>query len=123
VAGFGIPASGRSPDQHHAGPADAGHEPLLRGRAAPAWEPRGVCAALRGWALRHNFRPWHPATARANGAGAARRSGSTSTAITTAGCRTSWCLLPWADTAAEITRPTIRDGQFFSTATSENVAR
>src|SRR6516165_9933809 len=42
----GVSAPGESPHQHHAGPADAGDAPLLRGRAAPAWQPAGVRAAL-----------------------------------------------------------------------------
>ena len=59
-------APGRPPDEQHARPRDAGDEPILRRRSAPARLARGVPAPLRAWALLQNFAPWHPATTREN---------------------------------------------------------
>ena len=40
----------------------------------------------------------------------------------TTGYRTSWCPPPWADSAADFSRPIIRDGQFYFTAAMWSLA-
>src|SRR5215210_1848123 len=87
---------------------------MARRQRASYTAGRGRCCTTSGRGARRRRGP--------TTAGTARRSGSTSTAIMTTGSRTSWCPPPWAATAAEITRPTIRDGQLFSSVQTTQLA-
>ena len=72
----------------------------------------GACDRhCRAWALLHNFRPWNPATARANDGWR-----SPAERLNEHRYHDDWLqnLLsppPWADSAAESARPKLRDGQ------------